>query len=225
MQIEQHWTPNRWPGALIERRYRVVHTTQGTSSLGWIKNPASGVSYGLLVPRDGPKVYALGDRAVDAFWHAGAVCDPITTLLYDGTNPNRTSDGVAFEGFAAEPLSAFQLEVWAELQRDDPLPWCGHINLAGCNRTDPGAANMAVLAAETEVDMLKPDERQALFDLVSLGHGQKNALEALARHLGAVAPVAAARRSSGRERDQKGAWEGPGPEPKGTTRPTAKRRR
>ena len=217
MQVEQRWTPNRWPGAITQRRYRVVHTTEGTSSLSWILNPDSQVSYGLLVPRVGPKVYALGDRSVDAFWHAGAVCEPIVTTLYDGSNPNRQSDGVAFEGFARDPLSPFQLEVWREINRDDPLPWCGHYALAGCNRSDPGLANMAVLAAEIAEGgdlIMQPDERQALFDLVALNHEQKNTLNAIAKHIGVPTPfVAPARGAAARESDQRGEWEGPGAEP------------
>jgi hypothetical protein len=226
VQFEQHFTPNRWPGGL-NWGYDVVHTTEGTSSLSWIKNPSSQVSYTYLIPRIGPKVYVLGDPLGDAFWHAGAVCDPITTPLYDGVNPNRRSRGIAMEGKAAERATDFQIDTVVELIRSGGKPWTGHFALAGCNRSDPGAGNMALIAAELgmEVDeMLRPDERDWLFTLVQLGHEQKNALVALAKHLGATgtlgakatmrkAPPAPVRFQS-REKNQKGKWDGPGTEPK-----------
>lgn len=194
----------------------MVHTTEGTNSLGWLLNPASEVSYTMLIPRAGPKIYRLG-REGDAHWHAGIVCDPITTALYHGVNPNRESNGYALEGFARDPITAFQLETVVALIVADDKPWIGHVNLAGCNRTDPGAGNMALIAAELALggdDMLQGDERQALFDLVTLNHEQKNTLNAIARHLGVPAmQLAAAAQSSGRESGQKGTWDGPGREP------------
>jgi hypothetical protein len=144
-------SPNRWPGALRDLRYTVIHTTEGTSSLGWLRNPASQVSATLLIPREGPTYWRLGADD-DAMWHAGLVADP-TTPLYDGTNPNLEARGIELEGFAREPITAWQLNTAAAIIKAWGKPLVGHFELAtsGPNfRSDPGAANFAVLKAAVE---------------------------------------------------------------------------
>ncbi len=140
-------SPNRWPGALKDLKYCVVHTTQGTSSLGWLTNPSSSVSATWLVPPNGPDWYRLGDLN-DAMWHAGIVSDPVTPL-YDGTNPNLVAWGIEFEGFATEPLTAFQLDVARTLLASRPgLPLVAHAALATSGpffRSDPGVSNYAAI--------------------------------------------------------------------------------
>ena len=193
---------------MADLRFRVVHTTQGRNSLGWLLNPVAQVSYTWYVPIEGPDIYRVVPEG-DAAWHAGAVCDPITTDLYTGENPNRYSEGVGFEGFAAEPLSPFQLGAWKQINAADPLPWCGHYNLAGCNRTDPGVGNMAALAvALVEDDMaLTPEQATMLVEVHTLSHQMKNLLE---MHF--KTPVTA-RHTATRESKQRGEWDGPGSEP------------
>jgi len=145
-------SPNRWPGALTQVRYCVLHTTQGTNSLGWLTNPDSMVSATWLVPQNGPDWYRLGDLN-DAMWHAGAVADPVTPL-YDGTNPNLVAWGIEFEGFATEPLTPFQLEVARTLFGPRPeLPLIPHASLATHGpffRSDPGITNYAAILLATK---------------------------------------------------------------------------
>src|SRR6266508_978573 len=140
-------SPNRRPGALTQVRYCVLHTTQGTNSLGWLTNPDSMVSATWLVPQNGPDWYRLGDLN-DAMWHAGAVAEPVTPL-YDGTNPNLVAWGIEFEGFATEPLTPFQLEVARTLFGPRPeLPLIPHASLATHRpffRSDPGITNYAAI--------------------------------------------------------------------------------
>jgi hypothetical protein len=140
-------SPNRWPGALRQLRYCVLHTTQGTNSLGWLTNPNSQVSATWLVPPQGPDWYRLGELN-DAMWHAGFVADP-KTEHYDGTNPNIVSWGIEFEGFATQPLTPFQLEVARTLFGPRPeLPLIPHAALATSGpffRSDPGIANYAAI--------------------------------------------------------------------------------
>lgn len=140
-------SPNRWPGALTQLRYCVLHTTQGTNSLGWLTNPDSMVSATWLVPPNGPDWYRLGELD-DAMWHAGFVSDPATPL-YDGTNPNLEAWGIEFEGFATEPLTGFQIEVAHTLFGSRPdLPLIPHALLATSGpffRSDPGITNYAAI--------------------------------------------------------------------------------
>jgi len=148
-------SPNRWPGALHDFRYWVLHTTEGTDSLGWLTNPASQVSATFLVPRNGPNYFRLGWDD-DAMWHAGFTCSP-STPFWSGGNPNLESRGIELEGFHDEPITDFQLEVWRELHARDPQPLVGHFELARCGpyyRSDPGAENFVRLqAAITGGDM------------------------------------------------------------------------
>ena len=142
-----HLSPNRWPSALKDLRYCVLHTTQGTNSLGWLTNPNSMVSATWLVPPQGPDWYRLGELN-DAMWHAGVVSDPVTPL-YDGTNPNVVAWGIEFEGFATEPLTQFQLETARTLLGQRPnLPLVPHAALATSGaffRSDPGITNLAAI--------------------------------------------------------------------------------
>ena len=217
-------SPNRWIAAL-DARYRVVHTTEGANSLGWLLNPASEVSYGILIPRTGPRILRLMPEG-DAPWHAGAVCQPITTPLYDGTNPNRRAEGWAFEGFARERLSDFQLEAWKWLNATrGPKPWTGHFALAGCNRSDPGLANMAALhvALEEDTMTLTPDQARQLEEVHVLSHRIKNILE---HHF--KTPLMALElegAAAGPEREQRGEWDGQGAEPVPPEHRTAARAR
>jgi hypothetical protein len=140
-------SPNRWPRALTRPRYFVLHTTQGTNSLGWLTNPNSMVSATWLVPQHGPNWYRLGELN-DAMWHAGIVSNPATPYYY-GTNPNLVSWGIEFEGFASEPLTQFQLEVARTLLGTRPdLPLVPHAALATSGpffRSDPGITNLAAI--------------------------------------------------------------------------------
>lgn len=140
-------SPNRWPAALTDVRYCVLHTTQGTNSLGWLTNPSSMVSATWLVPPSGPDWYRLGELD-DAMWHAGAVADPVTPY-YDGTNPNLVSWGIEFEGFATQPLTSFQLDVARTLLGQRPgVPLVPHAALATSGpffRSDPGITNFAAI--------------------------------------------------------------------------------
>ena len=137
-------SPNRWPDALLHRRYAVVHTTEGTSSLGWLTNPASQVSATLLIPRDGPDWWRLG-ADVDAMWHAGLVSDPVEPL-YDGVNPNLEAPGVELEGFATQPITDFQLRTAVAALDAWAVPPVPHARLATTGpyyRSDPGVDNFA----------------------------------------------------------------------------------
>lgn len=224
-------TLNRWPGALplSAVRYRVAHTSEGLSSLGWLMNQDANVSYTFYVPRVGPKAYRIVPKG-DAAWHAGITCD-VTTPLWGGGNPNRESEGIGFEGFAREPLTPFQLAAWAVIMADDK-PWCGHFELSGCRRTDPGAGNMALLVAalaEEDDDVgLLPDERQWLWEAKEVGHEAKNGIIALRRDLAAVLNIPAAMtapRRAALERDAKGTWDGDGLEPMAPERTSTKKKR
>lgn len=221
-------TPNRWVGALPFVRYRVAHTSEGLNSLPWLMNPNAQVSYTFYVPRVGPKVYRVVPEG-DAAWHAGRVCQPITTPLYSGMNPNREAEGIGFEGFASEPLTDFQIEAWKVLNTV-AKPWCSHANLAGCNRTDPGAGNMALLVAalaEEDDVGLTQEERNWLWEAKETGHQAKNAAEETLRivrgHFKDVPPLTTPLRASGPEQSERGEWIGPGPAP--LPKPTATRKK
>lgn len=141
-------SPNRWVGSLKDPRYYVAHTTEGTSSLGWLRNPASQVSATWLVPRDGPDWWRLGADD-DAMWHAGFTFEP-STPLWGGGNPNLEGPGFELEGFAREPITDFQLRWWADQYRRRPMPLVGHFELATGGpyyRSDPGAENFVRLKA------------------------------------------------------------------------------
>jgi hypothetical protein len=141
-------SPNRWPGALANRRYAVMHTTEGTSSLGWLRNPDSMVSATLLVPRDGPDWWRLG-ADTDAMWHAGIVSDPVTDL-YDGVNPNLEAPGIELEGFATQPITLFQIQTAVGYLEPWGVPPIMHAWLATTGpyyRSDPGVDNFAAIIA------------------------------------------------------------------------------
>lgn len=151
MNIVEAISPNRWPGALPSVKYGVMHTTQGTSSLGWLRNPASQVSAQYLVPKEGPDIYRLVPDG-DAAWHAGLTYEP-RTPLFDGVNPNLRAYGVELEGFAAEPITPFQIETAVALINRYGVPFCMHADLATGGpyyRSDPGIANFAAIVAAQE---------------------------------------------------------------------------
>lgn len=171
-------TPNRWPGALNDLRYRVDHDTESASLAGviaWFQNPAAYVSAQLIVDRDGA-IYQMADLR-DACWHAGITYAP-STPLYDGTNPNLVAVGVEFIlDHYTTPLTAAQLAaspVIDDLIRKtfgvSTVPHVPHSALATGGpdmRRDPGDANFAaILAAMQEGDDLFTDaDRQLAKDI------------------------------------------------------------
>ncbi len=71
MQIVQKPSPNHNSRMGHPIRLIVMHSTVGSfdSSLGWLRNPASGASAHYLIDRDGAVVQLVADR--EAAWHAG----------------------------------------------------------------------------------------------------------------------------------------------------------
>ncbi len=72
MQITQAPSPNHSSRAGHPIRLIVMHSTAGSysSSLGWLRNPASKASAHYLIDRDGAVVQLVADS--EAAWHAGA---------------------------------------------------------------------------------------------------------------------------------------------------------
>lgn len=220
-------SPNRWPDAL-EPRYTVLHTTEGTSSLGWLRNPDSQVSATLLVPRDGPDWWRLVNP-LDAAWHAGFVAAP-RTPLYDGVNPNLEAYGLELEGFHDQPVTDFQVRVAADFILRHGTPYCMHADLATTGpyyRSDPGLENFARISlAVTGGNMgapFTPEQQQAIDNRIrEIVMAEDIAPFALFRALGIYTgniPRTGARRVPGApfkvpKGGQKGAWpKGRGPEP------------
>ena len=242
-------SPNRWPGALSTLRYCVLHTTQGTSSLGWLTNPNSMVSATWLVPPNGPDWYRLGGLD-DAMWHAGSVSDPVTPL-YDGTNPNLVAWGIEFEGFATEPLTQFQLDVARTILGSRPeLPLVPHAALATSGpffRSDPGITNLAAILlavkgetmsyAEIEENvkgtiramLTSPEGAMLVETAIRAPNGYADKLQSwidanVAKKTGAAGPMGSdspfGPLPSTPPTGQRGAWPGDrGPEPKAPGRP------
>lgn len=159
-------SPNRWTDAL-DHKYNVLHTTEGTSSLAWLRNPASQVSATLLIPREGPDWWRLVNKA-DAAWHAGFVAAP-RTALYDGVNPNLETEGYELEGFAAQPITEWQVATVARIILANGKPYCMHADLATEGtyyRSDPGLENFARISlAVTGGNMgapFSPEQQQAI---------------------------------------------------------------
>lgn len=140
-------SPNRWLDSLAFK-YAVLHTTEGTSSLAWLRNPASQVSATLLIPREGPDWWRLVGKT-DAAWHAGFVAAP-RTALYDGVNPNLEAEGYELEGFASQPVTDWQVATVARIILANGKPFCMHADLATQGtyyRSDPGVENFARISA------------------------------------------------------------------------------
>lgn len=101
-----HPSPNRggYPHA-HDARCVVWHITQGTNSLGWLTNPASGASSNYLIRRDG-WIYELVPPTVSA-WANGRVCFPdrneqvVDQALREGRNLNTVSVSIEHEGFTS----------------------------------------------------------------------------------------------------------------------------
>ena len=87
----------------------VIHTSEGSqaSTISWIMNPKSQVSYHYLIGQDG-KIYELVNPDNTA-WHAGKAQNSTWELLKKGINPNLYTLGIAFAGMAKDGPTFWQM--------------------------------------------------------------------------------------------------------------------
>lgn len=134
----------------------IVHSSVGSfgSSLGWLTNPASGVSSHYLVSPAGDIAFIVPEE--DIAWHAGV------SFWQGRSNLNRYSIGIelanrgGMKGIPAEPYPAVQLQTAAALIADicrrrtinpDRNHIVSHADVAPGRKHDPIALDMNTLRA------------------------------------------------------------------------------
>jgi len=155
----KHPSPNRGYAADVHRVDAVIwHITQGTNSLGWLTNPASGASSNYLIARNGT-IYELVPPTESA-WANGRVCNPdadhnqplITKWVKEGVNFNRRSVSIEHEGMTSVgkggSLTKAQVEATVNLTAwlcqefkltPDRAHIFGHFEIDACDRPNcPG---------------------------------------------------------------------------------------
>lgn len=125
----------------------VYHIMEGTllGTHSWLHNKNSGVSYHYGIGKDG-EIFQWVDED-NAAWHAGIV-ENCTWKLYNGTNPNYKTIGIACEGRSGDPFSGKMIESLIWLSKDITARWqipvtddnlIGHFKISGTRRVDcPG---------------------------------------------------------------------------------------
>jgi hypothetical protein len=166
-------SPNFTPGRAGTVRAVVLHITQGSNSIGWLRSPASKVSSHFYLDRDGSAAQLV--NLTDTAWANGlnwVSGRPYTTrkplrrvyptwpLLQPNVDPNAITISIELEGFSGEPLTGAQAQTldsvlrWLLPQLDLPA-WDAGTTLIGhyhINPTDkafcPGiSVNIAAIAA------------------------------------------------------------------------------
>lgn len=154
-----HPSPNRGYPSGVHRVDAIIwHITQGSNSLGWLTNPASGASSNYLIARDGT-IHELVPP-VESAWANGRVCNPdadhnqplITKWVAEGVNFNRRTVSIEHEGMsslgqggsltAAQIAATVRLTAWLcqtfNLTPDAQHVF-GHFEIDSCDRPNcPG---------------------------------------------------------------------------------------
>lgn len=154
-----HPSPNRgYPGGVHRVDAIIWHITSGTSSLGWLTNPASGASSNYLIDRDGT-IHELVPPTESA-WANGRVCNPdadhnqplVAKWIAEGVNFNRRTVSIEHEGMsslghggsltAAQVTATVNLTAWLCQQfklTPDKQHVFGHFEVDSCDRPNcPG---------------------------------------------------------------------------------------
>lgn len=158
MQIDRsHTSPNYSSRQGRAISIIVLHATVGgfRSSLNWLTTPASRVSTGYLIDKDG-KIYQLVDDA-HAAWHAGAA------RWREETDINERSIGIELvnANTGRDPYPRVQFEAAVELTRSlitryhiDPANVVRHLDIAipKGRKTDPAGFDWSLFRARIGAD-------------------------------------------------------------------------
>jgi len=93
----------------------IIHMTEGDfkSAIEWCSNPNSQVSYHFIIDRNGENICLVMPE--NTAWHAGKRVNSAEYTKFLGSNPNLTTVGIAFAGFASIGPTPDQITKCAKL--------------------------------------------------------------------------------------------------------------